>query len=91
MVKAPIVSHAGDHKRQDLRILPANRHFIAAATVSISRGLSDHAYRVGGPGPHACVPPRHVKHGGHVSHQVNPRLTTVDVVKLLALNALFCS
>jgi len=37
MVKAPIVSRACDHKRQRLRILPRNRHFIAAPGLRMSR------------------------------------------------------
>ena len=37
MVKAPIVSRACDHKRQRLRILPRNRHFIAALGLRMSR------------------------------------------------------
>lgn len=37
MVKAPIVSRAWDHKRQGLRILPRNRHFIAAPGLRMSR------------------------------------------------------
>jgi hypothetical protein len=45
MVKAPIVSRVGDHKRQDLHIRPANRHYIASGGPCVSLQQSPHIGR----------------------------------------------
>jgi hypothetical protein len=45
MVKAPIVSRVGDHKRQDLHIRPANRHYVASGGPCVSPQQSAHIGR----------------------------------------------
>jgi hypothetical protein len=45
MVKAPIVSRVGDHKRQDLHIRPANRHYVASGGPCVSPQQSTHIGR----------------------------------------------